>query len=80
MLKLDVKTRLPEEQVRQRIKTFFKDGYGLTLTAEAPDCLTLEGGGGYVTAALFSDANETRVEFETREWEELVKRFAREVS
>ncbi len=80
MLKLEVKTRLSEEQVKQRIKAFFKDSYGLNVTSEAADCVTLEGSGGFVTATLRRDANETRVEFETREWEEQVKRFAREVS
>jgi hypothetical protein len=54
----------------------------LDVTSEARDCVTLEGGGGFVTAALCRDANanETRIELETREWEELVKRFAREVA
>jgi hypothetical protein len=80
MLKLEVKTRLPEEQVKQRIKAFFKDSYGLNVTSEAADCVTFEGGGGFVTAALRRDANETRIELETREWEEPVKQFARELS
>src|SRR5437773_11866799 len=80
MLKLEVKTRLPEEQVTQRIRAFFRDGNGLNITAEAPDCLTFEGGGGYVTATICREANETRVELETREWEEQVKQFARGVS
>ena len=80
MLKLEVKTPLPEEQVTQRIRAFFRDGNGLNITAEAPDCLTFEGGGGYVTATICREANETRVELETREWEEQVKQFARDVS
>jgi hypothetical protein len=80
MLKLEVKTRLPEEQVKQRLKVFFKDGNGLNITTEAPDCLTFEGGGGYVAATICREANETRVELETREWEEQVKQFARDVS
>ena len=80
MLKLEVKTRLPEEQVKQRITAFFRDGNGLNITAEAPDCLTFEGSGGYVTATICREANETRVELETQEWEEQVKQFARGVS
>jgi hypothetical protein len=80
MLRLEVKTRLSEEQVKQRIKVFFKEGEGLRVTAEAPDCLTFEGGGGYVTATIGREAHETRVELETREWEEQVKQFARDVS
>ena len=80
MLKLDVKTQLPEEEVKHRLKAFFKVDNGLNITTEAPDCLTFEGGGGYVTATICREANETRVEFETREWEEQVKKFARNVS
>jgi len=33
-----------------------------------------------VTATICREANETRVELETREWEEQVKQFARDVS
>jgi hypothetical protein len=80
MLKLDVKTRLSEEQLKQRIKSFFKDGLGLNITAEASDRVTFAGGGGYVTAAFSRDQDATRVELETREWEEQAKQFAREVS
>ena len=80
MLKLEVKTRLPEEQVKQRIKAFFKEGLGLNVTSEVTDCVSLEGGGGFVTATLYRDTNGARIDFETREWEEQVKQFAREVS
>ena len=80
MLKLEVKTRLSEEQLKQRTKSFFKDDLGLNITAEASDCMTFTGGGGYVTASFSRDQEATRVELETREWEEQAKQFAREVS
>jgi len=80
MLKLDVKTRLSEEQLKQRTKSFFKDDLGLNITAEASDCVTFAGGGGYVTASFSRDQEATLVELETREWEEQAKQFARAVS
>src|SRR5262249_59778007 len=79
MLKLEVKTRLPEEQLKQRTKSFFKDGLGLNITAEASDRVTFEGGGGYVTAQFSRDHEAAHVVLETREWEEQAKQFAREV-
>src|SRR5262249_58546483 len=80
MLKLEVKTQLPEEQLKQRTKSFFKDDLGLNITAEASDCVTFAGGGGYVTAVFSHDQDATRGELETREGEEQAKRFGREVS
>ena len=80
MLKLEVKTRLSEEQLKQQTTSFFKDDLGLDITAEASDCVTFAGGGGYVTASFSRDQEATRVELETREWEEPVKQFARAVS
>jgi len=80
MLKLEVTTRLSEEQLKQRTKAFFKDDLGLNITAEASDCVTFAGGGGYVTASFSRDQEATRVELETREWEEQAKQFARAVS
>ena len=63
MLKLEVKTRLSEEQLKQRIKSFFKDDLRLNITAEASDRVTFARGG-YVTAVFSRDpgrARDTRV-------------------
>ena len=80
MLKWEVKTRPSEEQLKQRTKSFFKGDLGLNITAEASDRVTFAGVGGYVTAVFSRDREATRVELETREWEEQAKQFAREVS
>lgn len=80
MLNLEVKTRLQEEEALRRLKSFFKEGYGLNVTHEAPDHLAMEGGGGYVAATVCRDNGETRIELETREWEQQVKKFAEEVT
>ena len=77
MLNLDVKTKLSQEEVMKRIKKFFgKGGLGLDVTEEAPQCLTLEGGGGHVTATLCPEEGKTRINLVTQEWENQVKKFA----
>ena len=77
MLNLDVKTKLKQEEVIQRLKKFFgKGGLGLDITEEAPQCLTFEGGGGHVTATLCPEESKIRINLVTQEWENQVKKFA----
>jgi len=77
MLNLEVKTKLSVEEVTERLKKFFgKDGLGLQLAEEAAQCLTFEGGGGYVTATLCPEGAKTRVDLVTQEWDIKVKDFA----
>ena len=77
MLNLDVKTKLKQEEVIQRLKKFFgKGGLGLDITEEAPQCLTFEGGGGHVTATVCSEEGKIRINLVTQEWENQVKKFA----
>jgi hypothetical protein len=76
MINLETKTKLAPEEVAGRLKKFFgKGGLGLELTEEAPQCLTFEGGGGYVRATLCLDEGKTRINLETREWDYQVKEF-----
>jgi len=77
MINLDVKTKLKQEEIIDRLKKFFgKGGLGLEITEETPVCLTFEGGGGYVTATLCSEENKIRINLVTQEWDFQVKRFA----
>lgn len=77
MLNFEVKTKLSQEEVTQRLKKFFgKGGLGLDITEETPQCLTFEGGGGHVTAILCPEESKMRINLETREWENQVKKFA----
>ena len=77
MLNLEVKTKLKQEEVVNRAKTFFgKGGLGLDLSEENLQCLSFQGGGGYVTATLCSEGDKTRVDLVTQEWETQVKEFA----
>ncbi len=77
MLNLEVKTKLPIEDVTKRAKRFFgKGGLGLEVSEENPQCLSFEGGGGYVTATLCAEGDKTRVTLVTQEWDHQVKEFA----
>ena len=77
MLNLEVKTKLKQEEVIERLKKFFgKGGLGLNLTEEGPQCLSFEGGGGHVTATVCSEENRTRINLVTQEWDYQAKQFA----
>jgi hypothetical protein len=77
MLNLEVKTKLSTEEVTKRARRFFgKGGLGLEVSEENPQCLSFEGGGGYVTATLCSEGDKTRVTLVTQEWDFQVKEFA----
>jgi hypothetical protein len=77
MLNLERKTKLPQEDVIKRTKRFFGEGgLGLKLTEETPQCLTFEGGGGFVTVTISSEKGYTEVDLVTQEWDYQVKRFA----
>ncbi len=77
MLNLERKTKLPQEDIIKRAKRFFGEGgLGLKLAEETPQCLTFEGGGGFVTVTLCSEEEQTRVDLVTQEWDFQVKQFA----
>jgi hypothetical protein len=76
MLKLETKSKLPPEKIVDKLKGFFgKGGLGLGLEEESSQCLSFQGGGGYVTATLCPEESMTRIEFVTQEWEIQVKKF-----
>jgi hypothetical protein len=77
MVNLEVKTRLTQEEVVTRAKKFFgKGGLGLDVSEENPQCLSFQGGGGYVTATICSERDKTRINLVTQEWDSQVKEFA----
>ena len=77
MLNLERKTKLSQEEVVKQLRRFFgKEGLGLDLKEETPQCLTFQGGGGYVTATLCPEEGQTRVDLVTQEWDYQVKEFA----
>lgn len=77
MLNLEVKTKLNQQEVIERLKRFFgKGGLGLEIAEETPQCLTFDGGGGHVTATLCAEEGKTRVNLVSQEWDSQVKKFA----
>jgi len=77
MLNLEIKTRLPHEKAVERIKHFFgKEGLGLDIVEETPQCFSFQGGGGYVTATVCPEEGKTRITLQTQEWDEQVKKFS----
>jgi hypothetical protein len=77
MISLEVKTKLKQEKVIERLRKFFgKDGLGLEIVEEAPQCLTFEGGGGHVTATVCPEEKKTRINLVSQEWDSQVKKFA----
>ena len=77
MINLEAKTKLSQKDLVERLKKFFgTGGLGLKLCENAPQCLSFEGGGGYVTATIGTEEGKTRVTLVTQEWEHQVKEFA----
>jgi hypothetical protein len=77
MTNLDVRTKLKQEEVIERLKRFFgKGGLGLDIAEETAQCLTFEGGGGYITATICPEEGKTRINLVSQEWDYQVKKFA----
>ena len=77
MINLEAKTKLPKKEVVERLTKFFgKGGLGLELCEDTPQCLSFEGGDGYVTANISAEAGKTRVTLVSQEWDHQVKEFA----
>ncbi len=80
MIKLEAKTKLsPEELVLRLKRVFGKEGLGLEITDETPECLYFEGGGGYVNASICPEKGKTRLDLLTQEWDYQVKKFISEL-
>lgn len=77
MINLEVKTKLSQEEVIKKTKSFFgKGGLGLNIAEESAQCINFEGGGGYVTATICPEEGKTRVNLVAQEWDYQVKEFA----
>lgn len=78
MTNLEVKTKLSEKEVRDRLKSYFGEGgLGLEIKNDSSDdCLTFEGGGGFVKATICAADGKTSVELQTQEWDIQVREFA----
>ena len=80
MLRLTVTTkRTPVEVMREARRFFGREGFGLQPSI-VDNGLSFTGGGGFVTIALFDENGKTLVDLSSREFDDPVKRFAREIA
>jgi hypothetical protein len=80
MLNMECETKLSPEEVVGRLKAFFgKSGLGLSLQEESPQCLSFQGGGGYVSATVCPEGKKTRIDLVTQEWDHHVRRFCEDL-
>ena len=76
MLKMEIKTRLSEEEVIKKAVEFFgTGGYGLEVKEQNECLVTFEGGGGGVSVATCVEGDKTAVELTSREWDYQLKEF-----
>jgi hypothetical protein len=76
MTNLEVRTKLGQEEVVERLKKYFgKGGLGLEICQETPQYLSFEGGGGYVTTTICPEEDKTVINLVTQEWDYQVKEF-----
>ena len=78
LLNLTLDTKRTPADVRARLQQFFEVELGLARAKDTDDEIGFTGGGGYVTAKLSARDAGTTVELLTIEWDEQVRRFARE--
>ena len=75
MTNLEVRTKLGQEEVVELLKKYFGKGLGLQICQEMPQCLSFEGGGGYVTTTICPEEDKTVINLVTQEWDYQVKEF-----
>ena len=76
MTNLEIRTKLRQEEVVERLKKYFgKGGLGLEICQEMPQSLSFEGGGGYVTTTICPEEGKTMINLVTQEWDYQVKEF-----
>ena len=76
MIKIAKQTRSTPDEVIDRASKFFgKGGAGLEEKERNACCISFEGGGGYVSIAIYDEEKHRMVEVESREFEYQAKRF-----
>ncbi len=79
MLRLTVTTKHTPTEIMRRARSFFGEG-GLGLApSDGAAGISFTGAGGFVTIALADENGKTVVDLSTREFDEQVRRFARQI-
>jgi len=80
MLRIATQTKRPAAEVLDRAVAFFGPGaVGLELRDRAPDHVTFEGGGGFVTVDVVPERDARDVTVVTQEWEHDARRFIEQI-
>ena len=81
MLRIATKTELtPEDATKKAVEFFGPGGYGMSVTDETPTSVCFDGAGGGVEMTACAEANNTAVDFVSREWDFQVKEFIGKIS
>ena len=65
----------PEETIKQAVKTFGPQGYGLEIKEQSDTCAHCEGGGGGIEITTCNDSGITEVEIVSQGYDLQVKEF-----
>jgi len=77
MLNMEIETKMTQKEACDAVKSFFSvGGLGFGLEQEGLNCLSFTGGGGFVSATTCETEGKTKIDFQSREWEQQVKVFA----
>ena len=80
MLKMEVKTKLSQEEAIKRAVDFFgPGGCGLEIKNQGLACVSFEGGGGIVEVVACTEEKGTSVELVSREWDQAVRAFVNKI-
>ncbi len=80
MLRISKKSKLSgAEVIKEAVKFFGPEGYGLKVLEEDSCCVTFEGGGGGVYVSVTEEKKGNTVDIEAREWDFQVKEFLRKL-
>jgi hypothetical protein len=81
MINVETKTKLsPSETVNKAIEFFGPGNLGLKVRDQCGDCITFEGGGGYVEISVTPEEKKTKVEIVAQEWEFQVNEFIDQIA
>jgi hypothetical protein len=81
MLRMETTTKLtPEEAIKQAVKFFGPQGYGLEIKDQSPTCAYFEGAGGHVEVTSCTDEKGTSVELVSQEWDYQAREFLRKIA
>jgi hypothetical protein len=77
-MRYETTTKLAADDTLVEAERFFAEQFGLTVRSRSREAIAFEGGGGHVTLAITGE-HPTRLDLETREWDQQVTSFMREL-